>query len=104
MIVPKKHVDHFIDLDDDLAMHICLIGNKIGQRIYECLKPMRVGFAVAGFGVAHAHYHVVPMWDMHDVTSGKYAISSADRVVFSMDHISFADPADQEELASLLKI
>ncbi len=100
MVIPKQHIDRFTDLPDDLVAHVCVVANKVGRKIQDVLNPKRVGFAVAGFGVAHAHYHVVPMWQEHDVTSGAYAASETR---FSMDHIPMADPADQDRLMALLK-
>lgn len=104
MVIPKIHIDHFIDIPDDLAVHIILIGQKIGRTIQQKLNPKRVGFAVAGFGVAHAHYHVVPMWDEFDVTSAQYAVIKDGEIVFTMDHVPVADAARQQELVNLLKL
>lgn len=98
MVIPKIHVDHFNDLEDDLALHICKVAKIIGQRIQKNLKPKRVGFAVAGFGVPHAHYHIIPMWGDHDVTSSQYAIVKDGVVEFTMDHIPIADSGDQNEI------
>lgn len=104
MVIPKIHVDHFIDLDDELSAHICKVGNIVGRKIQDVLKPKRVGFAVAGFGVAHAHYHVVPMWDEFDVTSAQYAAIQNGNLIFTMAHIPVADDQAQMELAQRLKI
>lgn len=100
MVIPKRHVDEFIDLPDDLAAHICIIANEVGRKIQETLNPARVGFAVAGFGVAHAHYHVVPMHRIHDVTSSVYAKGD---VEFGVEHIPLADPESQDEIVRLLR-
>lgn len=104
MVIPKHHVDHFIDLEDDIAMHICKIGNLIGRKIQETLKPKRVGFAVSGFGVAHAHYHVVPMHEEFDVTSAQYAVIEDGKIAFRMNHIPIASQADNQKMADLLKL
>jgi len=103
MVIPKIHVDHFIDLEDDLLMHICKIGKMIGQRIQQTLNPIRVGFVVSGFGVPHAHYHVIPMWDEHDITSSCHAVIKNGNITFTMDHIAIADDDELNDMADLLK-
>ncbi len=66
------------------------------------LKPRRVGLAVAGFGVPHAHLHVVPMHGDHDVTSAVYAKAIDGKVVFAAEHAPLADPEAQADLAARL--
>jgi histidine triad (HIT) family protein len=104
MVIPKIHVDHFIDLEDSLAQHICHIGNAIGHNILKELNPARVGFAVAGFGIAHAHYHIVPMHEAHDVTSSQYAVIENGIIDFKIDHIPISDPQENQRLIKLLKL
>lgn len=104
MVMPKKHIDHFIDLDDELAGHICKIGNLLGKKIQAVLNPKRIGFVVAGFGVPHAHYHIIPMWEEHDITSAQYVAKECGDVTFNMDHIPVADDEKQNELVKLLKV
>ena len=55
-IIPKTHVDHFTDLDDDTAQRIMVVGQHLGRRIMSVFKPLRVGMLVHGFGVPHAHF------------------------------------------------
>jgi histidine triad (HIT) family protein len=104
MVMPKKHVDHFIALDDELAAHICQVGNALGRKIQTVLNPKRVGFVVAGFGVPHAHFHVIPMHEEQDITSSQYASIDKGHIKFSMDHIPIANGIEQKKLIELLKI
>ncbi len=104
MIIPKIHIDHFTDLDDDLAMHICKVGNILARRILSTLKPKRVGFIVAGFGIAHVHYHVQPMWEEDDITSSQYAtLSPEGDIEFSMDHLPVISDEERKELITLIR-
>lgn len=104
MIIPKKHIDHFIDLDDQLVQHIIFIGQKIGRKIRDSLSPPRVGFVVAGFGVAHAHYHVIPMWEAHDISSSKYVNLKEGKIHFTVDCIPTLSEQERQNLAKLLSI
>lgn len=68
MVIPKAHIDHFADLDDTLAAHIMTTAQRVSRKVKEVLQPLRVGYVVSGFGVAHAHLHIIPLWDLHDIT------------------------------------
>ena len=61
MVVPKKEEDYIFDIsDEDLKDYICYakrIANAI-KKAYPCVK---VGMAVIGLEVRHAHIHLVPM-------------------------------------------
>jgi histidine triad (HIT) family protein len=55
MVIPKLHIDHFTDIPDDLAMHMMVVGQRIGRKMMQVFSPKRVGLVVHGFGVPHAH-------------------------------------------------
>ncbi len=61
LLIPKKHTDQVVDLSDseylDLFSHV----KKISAIIKEKLNAKRIGIIVEGFGVAHAHIHLVPI-------------------------------------------
>jgi histidine triad (HIT) family protein len=69
LVIPKRHIDHFQDLDDLTATAVFLTGQKIARKIKAQFNPLRVGYVVSGFGVAHAHLVVVPLHDADDITS-----------------------------------
>jgi histidine triad (HIT) family protein len=104
MVIPKLHMEHFIDLPDDLVAHIVAVGNKIGRKMQEVLEPKRIGFAVAGFGVPHVHYHVIPMHHEHDITSGVYARCENNSLIFDVEGTPLAVSSEQERIVDLLKI
>src|SRR5256885_3711689 len=43
LIIPKAHVDHFTDLDDDMSRRIMSVAQRIGRRLRHEFKPLRVG-------------------------------------------------------------
>ena len=103
MVIPKSHIDEFCDLPDDDAAHIVVVAQRISRAIRDELKPLRVGLAVAGFGVSHAHLHVVPMYGDQDVTSASYARSIDGMVVFSASHVPVAEAGEQVKMAVRLR-
>ena len=63
LVFPKKQVDLLWDLDQDIYNHLMDIAKIIAEKIQNKLNPLRVGMVVEGFGVPHAHIHLVPLYD-----------------------------------------
>ena len=60
LVIPKKQIDHFDQLDDETYAHLFSVVKQTAKRIKEVLKPERVCMRVEGFDVPHAHVHVYP--------------------------------------------
>lgn len=67
LVIPKKEVDYFFDLDDDLLGQINLFAREVAIKIKKAIPCKRVGVAVIGLEVAHAHVHLVPLQDVSDI-------------------------------------
>jgi histidine triad (HIT) family protein len=102
LIIPRRHVDHFTDLDDADAQRIIVLAQRIGRRMREVFKPRRVGMLVHGFGVPHAHFILVPQHRTDDLTSARFARIEDGRIVFDLENIPFAERATLDEHARLL--
>jgi len=61
LLVPKKEVDHFFDIEDELYSHLFLTAKKIAKAIKSTTDCVRVGVAIQGFEVAHTHIHLIPV-------------------------------------------
>jgi histidine triad (HIT) family protein len=61
LVVPREEVDHWIDLDPDLAAHVFRVAQWIGKAQEREWNPRRIGVLVVGEEVPHAHVHVVPI-------------------------------------------
>lgn len=59
-MVPRVEIDHWVDLDADLAAHLMKISQVIAQAQREVFDPLRVGQMIQGFEVPHCHIHVWP--------------------------------------------
>lgn len=61
LVVPKKETDYIFDIEDsDLKEYICF-AKKIAVAIKKAYPCEKVGMAVIGLEVRHAHIHLVPM-------------------------------------------
>lgn len=67
LVVPKKEVDYIFDLDDRLLAGMWLFSKKVSAAIKKAYPCNRIGIAVLGLEVPHAHIHLVPMDSMNDV-------------------------------------
>jgi histidine triad (HIT) family protein len=102
LVIPKDHADHFTDLSDDVAQQIMVVAQRIGRRMREVFPLERVGFLVHGYGVAHAHFIIVPQQGPHHLTSDRFARIVDDRVVFDMSRIPIAQRSVLDEHARRL--
>ena len=60
LVVPLEEVDHWIDLDPDLAAHLFQVGQTIGKAQMAAFDARRIGVMVVGDEVPHVHLHIVP--------------------------------------------
>jgi histidine triad (HIT) family protein len=67
LIVPKKEVDYVFDLSDNQLSGIILFSKKVAAAIKSAFPCNRIGVAILGLEVPHAHIHLVPMDSMEDV-------------------------------------
>ena len=69
LVVPKRHVESFYQLDETTFVELMLVVRRIASVLEITYQPQKVGMLAAGFDVAHAHIHVLPMYEYHDLTS-----------------------------------
>lgn len=60
MVVPRAEVDHWVDLEPDVAAHVFEVARLIGRAQQEEFGAKRIGLLVQGYEVPHAHVHVWP--------------------------------------------
>jgi len=67
LVVPKKEIDYFFDLDDDLISGMMIFSKKVAKAIKSAIRCNRVGIVIVGLEVPHAHIHLIPLDSMHDI-------------------------------------
>ncbi len=83
LVVPKKEVDYLFDLDTGTYQQLTAFAQQVAKAIDQAVPCLRVGVAVIGLEVPHAHIHLIPL---HSGT------------------INFSDPKlklEKEELAAI---
>jgi histidine triad (HIT) family protein len=71
LVVPKKETDYLFDLDDDQLKGIIVFSKKVAAAIKAAFPCNRIGIAILGLDVPHAHIHLVPMNSMEDINFRK---------------------------------
>ena len=68
LVIPKKEIDYIFDIDDATLGRMMIFAKKIAAAIKKAVPCTRVGVAVIGLQVPHAHIHLIPFIkesDMH---------------------------------------
>ena len=75
LVVPKREVDYFYDLEDDELQGMIVFAKQIAKKIQATTSCKKVATVVLGLEVAHAHIHLVPMNTEKDVDFSKEKLS-----------------------------
>ncbi len=67
LVVPKQETDYIFDLDDKLFTELNLFAKKVALAIQKVMPCERIGTAVIGLEVPHAHIHLVPISGLNDL-------------------------------------
>ncbi len=67
LVIPKKEVDYIFDLDEETYMGLQAFARKIAIALKKAIPCKKVGVAVLGLEVPHAHIHLVPMQSEQDI-------------------------------------
>lgn len=71
LVIPKKEIDNVFDLDDELYLKYQLVCKKIAKALAISISCVRVGSAVVGLEIPHAHIHLVPLNSIGDLNFEK---------------------------------
>ena len=67
LIVPKREVDKYFDLNSEEMYGINLFAKGIALAIENAIPCKRVGVAIVGLEVPHAHIHLIPLNSVEDI-------------------------------------
>lgn len=82
LVVPKMEVDHFFDLDDAQLSEINLFAKEVAVKLQRTILCRRIGVAIIGLEVPHAHVHLIPLNTMADINF------SAERLKMSHEELA----------------
>lgn len=67
LVVPKRKVDKYFDLTAEEISGINIFAKRIAQAIEKAIPCKRVGVAIIGLEVPHAHVHLIPLNSVEDI-------------------------------------
>ena len=67
LVIPKKETDYIFDLSDEDLAGMMIFAKKVAKAIGKTIPCLRVGVAVLGLDVPHAHIHLVPLHSGDDL-------------------------------------
>jgi len=71
LVVPKAEVDYLFDMDENMLAGMMVFSRRIARAIGRTIPCKRVGVAVLGLEVPHAHIHLIPINELGDINFGK---------------------------------
>ncbi len=84
LVVPKKEIDYIFDVDDELLTELNLFAKKVAHAIKVVVSCKRIGVAVIGLEVPHAHIHLVPMNSIGDINFSRPKLQPTQEELISM--------------------
>ena len=67
LCIPKKEIDKIFDIDDALYLGLMQFSKKIAVALKKSVPCKRIGMAVVGLEVPHAHVHLIPLNEMDEM-------------------------------------
>ena len=89
LVIPKKETDYIFDSDSDEYLGLFSFAKKVAKAMDKIISCERIGVAVIGLEVPHAHIHLVPLHDVSDIN-------------FERPKLKFPD-SEMKEIADLIK-
>lgn len=90
LVIPKVEVDYIFEIDDALLGEMMIFAKQIALQIEKAVPCKRMGIAVIGLEVPHAHIHLVPLNQVEDIN-------------FSRPKLSFTPEELEETLEAIVK-
>jgi histidine triad (HIT) family protein len=87
LVIPKKEVDYIFALDDDLYVGLMAFAKRIAPAIEKAIPCKRIGVAIIGLEVPHAHVHLIPLNSMADMNFGSKMKPTQDELAATAEKI-----------------
>lgn len=84
LVIPKKEVDYIFDLDSETYRSLWSFAQNVSKKIEKAIPCQRIGIAVIGLEVPHAHIHLVPINSVGDINFSKPKLSFSEEEMASI--------------------
>lgn len=91
LVIPKQEINYIFDLDDQLLSGLMVFAKSVARAVEDVISCERIGVAVIGLEVPHAHVHLVPLKTMADINFSNPKLSfSEEEMALTALHIRTA--------------
>ena len=88
LVIPKAEIDYIFDIDDDVLGRMMVFSKIIAKALKKTIPCTRIGVAVVGLEVPHAHIHLIPIEKESDLLFSKQKLKlSPDEFVSISENI-----------------
>lgn len=67
LVIPKIEVDYIFDIEDDILSRMIVFSKIVAKQLHSKIDCKRIGVAVIGLEVPHAHIHLIPLNTVQDI-------------------------------------
>ena len=67
LVIPKQETDYIFDIDDEMYKDYWLFAKQVARALKKVIPCEKIGIAVIGLEVLHAHIHLVPINSIYDI-------------------------------------
>jgi len=78
LVIPKKETDYIFDLEDDAYVGVWMFAKIVASGVKRAFPCKKVGIAVVGLEVAHAHIHLIPINHVEDINFARKKLKLSD--------------------------
>jgi histidine triad (HIT) family protein len=71
LVVPKKEIDYIFDLPEEDLQALNIFAKEVARKIQTIIPCKKIGISVIGLEVPHAHMHLIPINQIHDMNFEK---------------------------------
>jgi len=89
LVIPKEEIDYIFDLEDNLLAEMTVFAKQVAKKVEIAIPCKRMGVAVIGLEVPHAHMHLIPLNTVEDINFSRPKLKiSAERMQEIADAIN----------------
>jgi histidine triad (HIT) family protein len=78
LVVPKMEIDYLFDVDENLLRKLIVFSKRVALAIEKAVPCKRIGVAVIGLEVPHAHIHLIPLQKVDDINFSRPKLKLSD--------------------------
>lgn len=75
LVIPKVEIDYIFEVDDTILGEMMVFAKKVALKVENAIPCKRIGVAVIGLEVPHAHIHLVPLNNVEDINFSRPKLS-----------------------------